>query len=604
MQNTISPASPSRSASPQQAPPISAKRKRNRPISCNTCRSRRTRCGRQRPACSFCHSRGLDCQYEKEPEPQATGIERKLDEINQRLDCMNEILCQPSSQHYPQTNGFTRAKRQDINEEEKTPFKLLGTQRVMSILGLDAGFARELVRLERMALPRPGALTSRLYMVAHQQALSALASFSEHVHAWYPIFRPDFSDQYFRIISGPLSPSPETCVTLLVATIGLVAQYAPSMDGTQAEPTHIPYFEAALASLPIVLTDESLESVQSLILLSIYYCCLSRPCHAHDYCLIASFKIQNMLRHLDENDIEAHERLKRAYWAVLLLESELSVQFDVAQSGIWALDDEMALPDSRRTWHFDQEVWPSIDASTSPASVLSVTSLGSDKVQSYFLAEIAMRRMLHRCNTAIRKTEEGNLTYAPSIALELELQLNEWYEYLPEIIKFRMDDEIPQSSDVLSPSIFFPTPCPLSNFLCVQYYCCKISIYWPAVYQATEDAAVTNQLQDHCHRFFAAYIQLIPRILAAFNECIVNRWTLFASIFMTTMAAMKGASVPGLTRSVDNDRLRQCFALTSSVNRSMIGISPSLNLFANTLKQRVEEGSPMLSSGYNIAGHM
>lgn len=124
----------------------------------------------------------------------------------------------------------------------------------------------------------------------------ALASFSEHVHVWYPIFRPDFSDQYFRIISGPLSPSPETCVTLLVATIGLVAQYAPSMDGTQAEPTHIPYFEAALASLPIVLTDESLESVQSLILLSIYYCCLSRPCHAHDYCLIASFKIQNMLR--------------------------------------------------------------------------------------------------------------------------------------------------------------------------------------------------------------------------------------------------------------------------------------------------------------------
>lgn len=264
----------------------------------------------------------------------------------------------------------------------------------------------------------------------------------------------------------------------------------------------------------------------------------------------------------------------------------------------------MALPDSRRTWHFDQEVWPSIDASTSPASVLSVTSLGSDKVQSYFLAEIAMRRMLHRCNTAIRKTEEGNLTYAPSIALELELQLNEWYEYLPEIIKFRMDDEIPQSSDVLSPSIFFPTPCPLSNFLRVQYYCCKISIYWPAVYQATEDAAVTNQLQDHCHRFFAAYIQLIPRILAAFNECIVNRWTLFASIFMTTMAAMKGASVPGLTRSVDNDRLRQCFALTSSVNRSMIGISPSLNFLSNTLKQRVEEGSPMFSSGYNIAGHM
>lgn len=85
---------------------------------------------------------------------------------------MTEILVQSSSQPYPQPSGFTRPKKQDINEEEKTPFKLLGTQRVMSILGLDAGFARELFRLERMALPKPGAFTSRLYMVAHQQALS------------------------------------------------------------------------------------------------------------------------------------------------------------------------------------------------------------------------------------------------------------------------------------------------------------------------------------------------------------------------------------------------------------------------------------------------
>lgn len=244
-----------------------------------------------------------------------------------------------------------------------------------------------------------------------------------------------------------------------------------------------------------------------------------------------------------------------------------------------------------------------MDASTSPASTVSVTSLGSDKVQSYFLAEIAMRRMLHRCNTAIRKTDEETVTYAPSIALELELQLDEWYEYLPDIIKFRMDNEFPQSPDVLSPSTFFPTSCPLSNFLRVQYYCCKISIYWPAVYQATEDGTVTNQLQDHCQRFFAAYIQLIPSIMAAFQECIVNRWTLFASIFMTTMAAMKGAAMPGLTRICDNDRLRRCFALTSSVNRSLLGISPSLTLLANTLEQRVEVGSPMFNGQYNIAGH-
>jgi hypothetical protein len=37
-------------------------------------------------------------------------------------------------------------------------------------------------------------------------------------------------------------------------------------------------------------------SIQCLIFLSIYYCCILKPCQAHDYCLIASFKIQNLFK--------------------------------------------------------------------------------------------------------------------------------------------------------------------------------------------------------------------------------------------------------------------------------------------------------------------
>jgi hypothetical protein len=55
------------------------------------------------------------------------------------------------------------------------------------------------------------------------------------------------------------------------------------------------YIEAALASLPLVLLESSVTSVQCLVLLSIYYCCLLKPCQAHDYALIASFKVQNLL---------------------------------------------------------------------------------------------------------------------------------------------------------------------------------------------------------------------------------------------------------------------------------------------------------------------
>lgn len=129
--------------------------------------------------------------------------------------------------------------------------------------------------------------------------------------------------------------------------------------------------------------------------------------------------------------------------------------------------------------------------------------------------------MLHRCNTAVQATSTGEYVYAPSIALELEHQLEEWYRCLPEMIRFEKGD-VSQSLE----SIKIP-PCPLSNFLRVQYYCCKLSIYWPAVYQAMQDAAVSSHLLNHCRRFFDSYVLLTPSIVAAFDNCHVNRWTLF-----------------------------------------------------------------------------
>lgn len=243
-----------------------------------------------------------------------------------------------------------------------------------------------------------------------------------------------------------------------------------------------------------------------------------------------------------------------------------------------------------------------------------MTSASTDKVQSYFLAEISMRRMLHRCNTAIRRTSEGQVVYAPGIALELESQLNEWYNYLPDLVRFQRwptsavdDDGVGgggngrQSIGARGGSVggtpgginHSTQPCPLRNFLRVQYLCCKISIFWPAVYQAIQNENEyrnnhpDDQLQDHCRRFFDAYIQAIPGLMAAFHECIVNRWTLFASIFMTTMAALKGAATPWMQGSFDVVQMKRCFALTATADRGVIGWSPSLVLLAETLGHRL-----------------
>lgn len=124
---------------------------------------------------------------------------------------------------------------------------------------------------------------------------SALAAFFQHVHIWYPILSPGFSEQYFRIISGPLIPSPDSCLVLLVAAVGLLAQEILG-DSELTKSTHSSYFEAAMAWLPIVVSDCELTSIKCLVLISVYYCCLLRPYQAHNYCLIASSKIQNLLK--------------------------------------------------------------------------------------------------------------------------------------------------------------------------------------------------------------------------------------------------------------------------------------------------------------------
>ncbi|KAM0417096.1 hypothetical protein ACHAPT_012934 [Fusarium lateritium] len=505
-----------------QAVPSRRKARTRTTTACSACRARRTRCDSRKPDCGFCRARGLKCHYEQSEAAPTTRVEVELAAINRRLDYITSIL--PSAQLPPVTPARILDDRQDdhvFTGEEKLPFQLLGTECMMSILGLGPGFAQELVRLERNAAAVGVGSSPRLRLIQREQALAALAAFSAYVHVWYPILRPGFSDHYLSIISGPLLPNSESCMVLLVAALGILAQQDHELGVVSCDNTSELYLEAAMASLPAVIIDKSIESVQCLVLLCIYHCCVSKPYQAYDYAMIASFKVQNLLKYVGDGDGELYEHAKRAYWAVLLLESELRIHFDEIESGIWNHDDQVALPNSRRAWEFDIEAGSPQGSTTTPASSVSTDAPRTDKTQSYFLAEISMRRMLHRCNTAIRRTPQGEIVYAPNIALELELQLDEWYGYLPESVRFQKYelDGPPSAQSLMAVE-------PLGNFLRVQYYCCKLSIYWPAVYQSIQDGVATPEVLEHCEWFFQAYIQLIPSLLVSIRSCLVNRWTL------------------------------------------------------------------------------
>jgi hypothetical protein len=97
-----------------------------------------------------------------------------------------------------------------------------------------------------------------------------------------------------------------------------------------------------------------------------------------------------------------------AYWFLPLLlilrgngtqNVSLHIQLDLPDRGIWGLENDVSLPDSRKTWQFSLLSPHSPLPLSSPGRVLST---GSTKMQSYFLAEIAMRRVLRRCTTCVR----------------------------------------------------------------------------------------------------------------------------------------------------------------------------------------------------------
>ncbi|KAH1436985.1 uncharacterized protein AFUA_5G00520 [Aspergillus fumigatus Af293] len=541
-------------------------------LACDTCRSRRVKCDGERPFCAPCRTRGLNCFYQQLPERPATKVETELANVNRRLDYLTMLLSKESQPIAEPQQPSTSA----LGSHEDSPFRLLATDSIMRVLGLDDHYARGLVQLERANLLVSTATPSRMFFISHEQITDALAAFSDRVHCYYPILPLDFSETYFSVLSGPLAPSCQTFLVLLVAAIGCVAR-----DPT----TGSPYYEAALASLPVVLAECTLTSIQCLIFLSIYYCCLLKPCQAHDYCLIASFKIQNLFKSRPQRpDDDTLELTHRAYWAILLLENELSVQLDVAKSDLWNLDEYIPLPNCRRTWQFPTPQAPSTLAGVSPASVHSIdsTSTIADQAQSFFLAEIAMRRMLHRCNSAVTRSPDGRPSYAPSIALELERQLDVWYDYLPANIRF---------AKVPDRQLYADRSGSLSNFLNVKYYCCKLSIFWPAVYQAVQDNAASTQLLDHCQRFIDSYVQLLPRIAFAVDDCLIYKWTLSLSFFTTTMAALKVADTPSLA-GASREQLRECLASAAARDWGGIHGSPSLELLQQTLNSRLQVVHP------------
>lgn len=201
-----------------------------------------------------------------------------------------------------------------------------------------------------------------------------------------------------------------------------------------------------------------------------------------------------------------------------------------------------------------------------------------EEVESYYLAEIAMRRMLFRCTTSTRFHQPSREpTYAPIVAAELVYQLDEWYYHLPACLRF--DRFTDHNSDTVPPS-------PHTEFLRTQFYSCRAGIYWPAAYEAIRDGESTKDVDPAVNMFLYSYASFMKSAVWSVRLCEPNEWIVYAAIFPMTLAAHKTVSLPHL-RSHGPPDLDYCFQLAQRAFRDIEGQSTSLDYLGELLREKL-----------------
>ncbi|KAK3086976.1 hypothetical protein LTR53_019941, partial [Teratosphaeriaceae sp. CCFEE 6253] len=108
-----------------------------------------------------------------------------------------------------------------------------------------------------------------------------------------------------------------------------------------------------------------------------------RPLEAWNMLCNASMKQQLLLSSPHTVPLQQRELSERIYWNTLMMESDLLAELDLPHSGIAQFEETMGLPHS----------FPYCSSAASPTD--EQPPPGSDDLW-YFLAEIALRRLLNR----------------------------------------------------------------------------------------------------------------------------------------------------------------------------------------------------------------
>lgn len=527
--------------------------RRRATIACEVCRSRKSRCDGTKPKCKLCTELGAECIY-REPGIKLDAGDKLILERLSRIENLLQINLvnghangiHISHDSPPISNGTALSGDHLIVQNPSGNFVSiipnggLGTwtsgngTNISTMPKVHTNAALHLLQwpLIRDLVQRPYDPQIILQLEMAREPLHSLAktpcvdlsntnayieAYFERVNVWYACVNPyTWRSHYRTALSTGFREGAESCIVLLVLALGQASlRGSISSIVPQEDPPGLQYFTAAWSLLPGMMTANTVLAAQCHLLAAAYLFYLVRPLEAWNLLCTVSSKLQLLLMTPTRVPEDQRELLERIYWNALLFESDLLAELDLPHSGVVQFEENVGLPGG-----FQGE---------------ESEAVGRDDLW-YFLAEIALRRLLNRVSQLIySKDSMASTTSLEPVVAELDFQLTQWYESLPSALQF--------------PFTRTPLPDPVQTVLRLRFFACRTIIYRPYILAVldNEQASLDPSVREACHKCLEASIRQLEHIPAHHAGHMPYLWQGALSIVSQTLLIMGATMSPSLS---------------------------------------------------------
>ncbi|KAK4236203.1 hypothetical protein C8A03DRAFT_35902 [Achaetomium macrosporum] len=567
--------------------------RRRATIACEVCRSRKSRCDGTKPKCKLCTELGAECIYREPGIKLDAGDKLILERLNRienllqmnlvgHANGMNLSHDSPNMSNGTALSGDNLMMQNASNFVSIIPSGGLGTwsataTNISTMPKVHTNAALHLLQwpLIRDLVSRPYDPQILLQLEMAREPLHSLAktpcvdlsntnayieAYFDRVNVWYACVNPYTWRSHYRIaLSNGFREGPESCIVLLVLALGQASlRGSISRIVPHEDPPGLQYFTAAWSLLPGMMTSNSVLAAQCHLLAAAYLFYLVRPLEAWNLLCTTSTKLQLLLMTPNRVPADQRELIERIYWNSLLFESDLLAELDLPHSGVVAFEENVGLPCG---FEGDEQ-----------------EAVGRDDLW-YFLAEIALRRLLNRVSQLIySKDSMASTTSLEPVVAELDFQLTQWYESLPVPLQF------PFTRTML--------PDPVQTVLRLRFFACRTIIYRPYILAVldNEQAILDPAVRDSCTKCLEASIRQLEHITAHHAGHMPYLWQGALSIVSQTLLVMGATMSPSLS-AILCSLVPHREAIDQIINDVVMEIeryavlSPSLSLSAEIIKE-------------------